>query len=266
MKNKNLLAEQSLRSNFSTDFYASVESSFGSITEHTIFLAKYIVRKFSPCSSKDSLLDIGSGPGFTVEKLLNNYQSVIAIDPNDFYLIYYERLKLNSNFDYILGNFENIDFFKKFTTILCSHVLYHVPQIEWGSFVLKISNLLETNGSALLTLVAPKGPFHELCYEINPRYSNSSILCSVLENLGIHYEKQLIKAQFREKDKQKYANLVSMFAIDDCFNPSEYLALSDARKKEIESLISDFIDKSYSKKLDSYFLETKEEYIVIKKS
>lgn len=255
-----------LLSNFSTEFYASIESRFGNITDHTSFVAEFVRTHLLSDKRQNSLLDIGAGPALILKKLLIYFKKVLAVDPNVFYLPYYKQLKENSDFDYIIGNFENIDFFTNFSVILCSHVLYHVPQQEWGHFISKILSLLETNGCALITLVAPIGNFHELCNKLNSHYSNSSVLCSILENLGISFKKQMVTAQYQESDRQKYTNLVSMFAIDDCFLPHEYSTLQHHEKKEVEILISDFVDMSYCKKFDLYLLNTKEEYITIMKS
>lgn len=250
---------------FSDEFYLAVESSFEEITEHTLFLANYIINTFHPNPEKDSFLDIGCGPAFVSKKLSNHFLSITGIDPNKTYVPYYKELNKRTNFNYIIDTFEDCKIIPMHSYILCSHALYHIPQCEWKIFILKALSLLEVSGKALITLVSSTGAFHSLCYSINNKYSNSSVLCNILDELNIPYERQPVTSEYVEKSREKYSHLIRLFAITDCYQPHEYNQLSDSEKNRIEILLDAFIDQTYCKNIAAYKLITEEEYIIISK-
>ena len=213
----NFVKNPVLQSNFSAAEYAQIESEFNSITDHIDILCRYIEKKILPCINKRNFLDIGAGPGFIARELLGHFDETIALDPNNCYASYYSDSETHNKLRFINRNFEFVNFSHKFDFILCSHVLYHVPQSQWSMFVKKILKLLAKKGNALFTLVATRGKFHALCEQVNHKYSNSQLLTSILKEIGVDYKTSKVISSYFHKDVQDFTNLLRMFVIDDCF-------------------------------------------------
>ncbi len=244
-----------LQSNVTCATYAQVEETFAECTDHVANLIEYAANVFRPKAGQDSsLLDIGAGPGFVAGALTKIFGSVTALDPNKDYIPSYQKLAKNSTFQYVIGNFQDVEFDRKYSNILCSHMLYHVPQIQWGPLLLKMQQLLDIDGSGLILLTAPEGRFHTLCSVINPNYSHSGVLCTTLKKNKIDYSVEFETSTYREPDRQKFSDLVHIFAIDDCYLPEEYNALSKGKKLDIEDHIEHFIDSCFNHEQAAYEL------------
>jgi len=256
-----LLENPVLKSNFSTTEYATIESGFSSVTNHIGILSQYIQKKILPHINKGSFLDIGAGPGFIARELLSHFNEAIALDPNDCYESYYSSSDAFDKLRFVNKNFESADFNKQFDFILCSHVLYHVPQNYWSVFIQKILKLLSKKGKALLTLVAARGQFHDLCDQINHNYSNSQVLKSILKEIGVDYKTSKIRSSYFYKDVQEITNLLKMFVIDDCFLPEEYASLPDREVIAIDQRIAKFVDNCYDQEKNLYTFQIDEDYL-----
>ncbi len=258
---KNFSETSALKSNFSPDAYASIEKQFNSVTSHVRTLCEHIQKRIVPYIDNKRFLDIGAGPGFVIHELLDYFNTVVAVDPNDSYASCYSTLSLVDKFTIINKNFESVNFNKKFDFILCSHVLYHVPQNDWSVFIDKIIQLLSPKGRALLTLVAPRGEFHHLCNQINDKYSNSQVLQARLNDIGLKYKISKVRNSYFYKSIYEITNLLRMFVIDDCFLPEEYSSLGQDKIVAIDQQIGKFVDKCYESEKDIYTFEIEEDYI-----
>jgi 2-polyprenyl-3-methyl-5-hydroxy-6-metoxy-1,4-benzoquinol methylase len=240
-------------SNFSKRTYADVENRLAECSDHIKSLINYTKNIFDlqNCEKK-SFLDIGSGPGFIARALNEFFGEVTVVDPNSDYISNYEELSKNSKFQYIIGNFQDIEFNKKYNNILCSHMLYHVPKNEWKCLLLKMKQLLELDGSALILLVSPQGSFHELCTKINANFSHSGVLCATLKDAKIEHSVEYEKNIYTETNRKNFSDLVHIFAIDDCYLPEEYKNLSIAKKLEIENLIESYINSCFIHEKGTY--------------
>lgn len=254
---------QALASNFSDQTYADVESTFADCSDHVKTLVQHSLEVFRPKRSRSTLLDIGAGPGFAAKALQDKFRAVTVVDPNTDYLPYYKKLSGNPTFRYIIGNFQKIEFPHTYSNILCSHMLYHVPQSQWGSFLLKMQDLMDPKGTGLILLTSPKGRFHELCNKINPNYSHSGVLCQVLNRSKIPFAIEYEKSTYSEPDRQKFSDLVHIFAIDDCYLPQDYQKLSRGRKMDIESMVDGFIDSCFDHDSGLYRLHQHSAMVVI---
>ena len=231
-------AEQILVSNFNESEYESVERVFANNTGYIDHLVDFIDMNFiSEGSPKESFLDIGPGPATVTDRLSKFFRSTTVIDPNkSFAPIYKEK-----GFNMYIDNFQNVDINTQFDLILCSHVLYHVPQEQWNSFLRKLNRLLNSQGKALVVLVAPKGKSHALRSSINSDYSNSEKVEKALKELNISYELILVQSIFKVSSYDDFRALVRLFTIDDCYLPQNYLILSDQEKKLIDQKIDNYI-------------------------
>lgn len=258
-----LREESDLLSSFSAAEYAKIESGFTSATNHIDVLCLFIQKNILPNIKRGSFLDIGAGPGFVTRKLKGYFNETIALDPNNYYADNYFISDDINNLRFVNKSFESVNFDQKFNFILCSHVLYHIPQSQWTTLIEKILKVLEKKGKALLTLVAPRGPFHDLCNQINPNYSNSKELKSILKTLNIDYNAAEIKTSYFYKNMHEFVSLMRMFVIDDCFLPEEYACIPEREIKTINQKIRNFVHDCYDKKNNLFSIQIDEDYMLL---
>lgn len=249
-----LNSEQFLVSNFNEKEYASVERIFANNTGHIDNLADFVHR----LELSGSFLDIGAGPAAITERLSHDFSSTFVVEPNrEFASIYQAK-----QFKYHIGNFQDIKIEGTYDFVLCSHVLYHVPQKEWAPFLKKMHGLLNPNGKGLVLMVAPTGKWHALRSSINPHYSCSSQVEKALQQENIAYELMPIQSVFKVEDYEDFRALVRLFTIEDCYLPEEYSALTVAEKKAIDDRIDAFISNCEQPD-GSYIFMDEDMYIVL---
>lgn len=228
-----LADEQSLVSNFTEKEYASVERIFSNNTGHIDNLADFVRN----LELSGSFLDLGAGPATITERLSYYFSSTTVLEPNrEFVPIYQVK-----QFKYYIGNFQVTKIEGTYDLILCSHVLYHVPQKEWAPYLKKMHSLLNPNGKGLVVMVAPTGKWHALRSSINPNYSCSAQVEKALQQENISYELVPNQSVFKIENYEDFRALVRLFTIDDCYLPEEYNDLTVAEKKAIDDKIDAFI-------------------------
>ncbi len=259
--NIHLNAEQILVSNFNESEYQSVERIFANNTGHIDHLVDFICENILPPSqSKESFLDIGAGPATITSRLAKFFESTTVIDPNKAFAPLYRE----KGFITYVGNFQDILVNRKYDVVLCSHVLYHVPYTEWASFLKKLYGSIRSGGKGLISMVAPKGKWHELRSSLNPNYSNSDKVEKALKEQGISYDLIPIQSIFRVKNYEDFRALVRLFTLDDCYFPDEYQSLSDHEKELIDQRIEKYI-VTCKQSDDSYEFIDEDAYILIHK-
>lgn len=104
----------------------------------------------------NTVLDIGAGSLEHSEVFVNNNKIVDICDYGN--SIYYKKRKtIEEKIDNIyIGDFNKINFGKKYDAIWCSHILEH--QLNVNTFLKKINNLLK-EGGYLSIIVPPRKPF-----------------------------------------------------------------------------------------------------------
>lgn len=233
-----LTAEAILISNFSESEYESVERVFANNTGHIDKLVDFIDSTIQlEGQLKESFLDIGAGPATITDRLSKFFKSTTVIEPNRAY----ESLYQDKGFAFYIDNFQDAAIDEKFDFVLCSHVLYHVPHSQWPSFVKKVEGLIRLGGKGLVSLVAPKGPLHELRSSINPDYSNSGKVEAALKEENIPYDLFFVQSLFTVPSYEDFRALVRLFTIDDCYLPQDYRTLSDSEKALIDEKIDNYI-------------------------
>lgn len=258
---QNTIPNQLLVSNFTETEYEKIERVFTKNTGHITSLVNFVKYKIIPLiNSKKSFLDIGSGPATITKPLSQFFETTSVVEPNRAY----ESLYQENNFTAYIANFQDIALPKNFDVVLCSHVLYHIPQHEWVSYLKKMHQTINAGGKGIVTLVAPRGKWHELRASINPEYSNSGKVEKVLKELNIPYELTAHQSVFKVENYEDFRALAHVFVIDDCYLPHEYSKLSDSEKLIIEQKIEDFITTCRQPD-GSYLFVDEDDYIVMHK-
>ncbi len=256
-------SKKKFSSNFSKQEYFNIEKELDSTSNHIDLLSSYVEHYILPeIEHCRNFLDIGAGPGHLFKRISKYFETGTLIDPNEDYQSFYNALETKHNVNAVIGNFQETDLFTTYSFILCSHVLYHVSQSNWPSFLDKMKNLLSHDGVAMVTMVAPNGQFHELCYSIKQNYSNSAEVIKCVHTKGYAFRSSRVKSIYKFNNKKKILSLMKLFVIDDCFTPEEYKLISPKQKKLIEQKIENFVDKN--KKNDNrYEFTLEEDYITI---
>ena len=96
----------------------------------------------------ETVLDIGSGAGEHANILHNYGKKVTALDLGS--SVYAKEKSEITYYDFINGNFYNLDAEKKYDCIWASHVLEHQPNP--GEFIQKCISLLNQNGILAITV------------------------------------------------------------------------------------------------------------------
>jgi 2-polyprenyl-3-methyl-5-hydroxy-6-metoxy-1,4-benzoquinol methylase len=257
----NLNSEQILISNFDENEYQRVEKVFANNQGHIDYLVDFIssnlITKGEP---QGSFLDIGPGPATITERLSKFFKTTTVIEPNKVFAPIFD----DKGFVSYLANFQDITINLQYDIVLCSHVLYHVPQTEWAPFLEKLHGLIRSGGYGVVTMVAPAGKRHALMLSINPDYSNGEKVAKALKELNIPYELVRVQSTFNVPDYEDFRALVRLFTIDDCYLPETYRALSDSEKKSIEQKIDDYI-VTCKQSDGSYAFLDEDVYILIRK-
>lgn len=141
-----LNGEQILVSNFNESEYENVERIFANNIGYIDHLVDFIYTTvLSEEQSRESFLDIGAGPATITNRLSKFFKSTTVIEPNKAFASVYE----GKGFISYIGNFQDITINQEYDFILCSHVLYHVPHVEWASFLKKLYALIRSGGKGV---------------------------------------------------------------------------------------------------------------------
>jgi len=226
-----MASDAKVSSNFTEDYYANVYQHFIEHSTHVDIVTTVIKTQVWPLlRSTRSYLDIGAGPAHITKLLAPHFTRISIVEPNvEFYKALYEQ-HLERDVTLSQVPFQEFQSKDPFDFVLCSHMLYHLPQAEWESLLAKIHNLLEPHGIAVIILAAKRGGFHGLCQQLNPEYSNSEKVCQILNKLQIKYQVIPISTKFVSNEEKKFNYLVKLFALDDCFLPDQYEALPKQKK------------------------------------
>lgn len=104
----------------------------------------------------ESFLDIGAGNGILTLPLAKTFRRVVAVEPNP---ILAANLKSRAPELHVLQDtWQNVDMGSAlFDFILCSHVLYHLPEAEWMRQIDHMYEHLRPGGQMALILQSPLG-------------------------------------------------------------------------------------------------------------
>ncbi len=256
-----ILAMQTiLNSNFTETEYEKVERVFANNASHIDNHVHFIGDVLLKGQQKEAFLDIGPGPATITDRLSKFFKSTSVVEPNRAFAPLYT----SKGFIYYHDNFQKVNIDRNYDLILCSHVLYHVPQEEWRLFLKKMVQMIGLDGKAVITMNTPTGKFHGLCDSINPDYRHSRKVESVLQDLQISYDLIPIQSCFTVQNYDDFRALIRLFALEDCFYPHEYLALSDCDKACIEQKIEEYVAACLQPD-NSYEFYAEEAHIVIHK-
>lgn len=245
--------------------------NFDKIANHVTFQAQYIAQLFQPSKESSSLLDIGSGPGLIAKELLPYYKEITTLDCDPYLQPYLLSLSKRCNFSYIQEKIQIASFAKKYTTVLCAHTMYYIPQSDWKLCINKMLNALEPGGSILIIQTAPEGPMHEMRVHINPNYPHSGYLQKLLKSMNLNYSTETFIMQHPQPSRQALKDIIHMYIVDSCYTPMGFTTediynnLPKEVKRQIDYTVNGFVSGCYNIEENKYILKEVIDYIKIDK-
>ena len=108
---------------------------------------------FSGYPEDSRAIDWGAGSGDLTALLLEHFKHVYAVEPNevmcDLITARYPSAKV------ITSSMIDVSPSEKFDVGVLSHVLYHVPDYKWGSYIMHAARFLTEQGVLIVTLKNP---------------------------------------------------------------------------------------------------------------
>ena len=170
----------SLLDPFCDENYCKVEYTFINCSSYPEKIKKALEAEIKE-SSKSSFLDIGAGPALLTRSIGKAYEKSTVVEPNPKYESSYQNLGV----EYFLDTFERVRLEDKYDFIFCSHMLYHVPQLEWPIVINKMDKLRKKGGRIAVTLVADHGPWYSFKKRFNKLTVHAGLLKNVLDEQPI---------------------------------------------------------------------------------
>ena len=111
----------------------------------------------------EDALDIGTGPGLITKPLYDASKSLTLIEMDAGYADTLRKKFPKANLR--VGSFLDFNFRHEFDVILCSHVLYYVPEDRWLEIFKKFISWLREGGRVLCVINIDKGDWWKVVNE-----------------------------------------------------------------------------------------------------
>jgi SAM-dependent methyltransferase len=247
----------SLLDPFCDENYCKVEYTFINCSSYPEKIKKALEAEIKE-SSKSSFLDIGAGPALLTRSIGKAYEKSTVVEPNPKYESSYQNLGV----EYFLDTFERVRLEDKYDFIFCSHMLYHVPQLEWPIVINKMDKLRKKGGRIAVTLVADHGPWYSFKKRFNKLTVHAGLLKNVLDNLNISYKTIPVTSSVRTRNPIQLKELVNVFAIGDNITPQMYASMTFEEKINLDQQLESIIEECKVRK-NYYELVMEDECLVI---
>lgn len=223
-----------MRITMSPQDYATAFHLLSSTSKHHLQIAGVIEERVLPhLPAQPSLLDVGAGPGKIAEVLAPHLGAVTLVEPNR------EQLAGFSLGEATIfpGTFEDFSPPGQYDIVLCSHMLYHVPQAQWGAFVDRLLSLVRPGGYCVIVLGADRGQNYEMHRDFTGSVIDSSRLLLLLEERQIPFEVAATRNSYTAQHLDDMVTLCRFFVLEDCFTPDQLAALTDEEAGALEAKI-----------------------------
>ncbi|NPU85500.1 MAG: class I SAM-dependent methyltransferase [Syntrophaceae bacterium] len=156
---KNIYRDPSIEMEEDGEYLRQLSLFVQSCTEKGIELVK-IGELIADLNQRRSFLDIGAGGGDLTIPVSSSFESTTVVEPNE---LQAHRLRRRCpTFRVINDRWDNVDLgAERFEFILCSHVLYYVPEGTWLATIEKMHDHLEPGGRIAIVIQSPIGEVAE---------------------------------------------------------------------------------------------------------
>jgi protein-L-isoaspartate O-methyltransferase len=137
-----------------TPEYHQVFAKFLAHTDQKRKAFDWIRREVEKLPARSTLIDVGAGNGELTARLMPSFERVIAIEPNP--SLGAELRAVCPTAEVISTQFMDAIVPAKANFILCSHVFYYIPRVEWEVSLQRLITWLESGGVLAITIQNPQ--------------------------------------------------------------------------------------------------------------
>lgn len=182
---------------------------------------------------RPSLLDVGAGPGTVTRRLAPRFGAVTLLEPNRAQLGAFQL----EGARIVHTTLEGYDSPERYDVVLCSHVMYHVPLADWGSFVDRLLARVKPGGFCVIVLGAARGQNYELHRDFTRTVISSAQLLDTLEQKRLPHDVVPTENDFRAATLEEMLTLCRFFVLEDCLTAEKLAALSADETRQLEEKI-----------------------------
>lgn len=156
---KNISRDPSIEMEEDGEYQRQLAVFVQSCTEKGIELVK-IGELIAGLPQRRSFLDIGAGGGDLTLPISSSFEATTVVEPNP---LQAQRLQRRCpGFRVVSDHWDRVDLgSERFDFILCSHVLYYIPEGAWLTTIEKMHTHLESGGCIAIVIQSPMGEVAE---------------------------------------------------------------------------------------------------------
>jgi Methyltransferase domain len=170
------------------DHYAAVEPAYAlsyrtflTTTDQKRTAASALQARVSQLKQRRLLVDVGAGDGIITGELMQWFDKTILIEPNP---AFQESLKKSCIAAELWGaGLFDVPVLVGADMVVCSHVLFHIPDLLWISAICKMLSWLAPSGLLVVLLQAPETEYRELLEYFGCRLGNLRTLARALHSV-----------------------------------------------------------------------------------
>lgn len=218
-------------------------------------LINRILAELSPRRER-SLLDIGAGDGSITQKLMSHFTKVDAIDRLNHSVYFLESLGITTE----NGLWEDYKSEESYDVVLACHVMYYFPTREWVPEMMRMRQLLKSNGKLFVIVNSQEGgyadfldSFYQMVHGNSLEQPHSLELSLKLQEEGVDVSLDTIESEVTFENRRHYLALCK-FLLDYDFSDDNPI------KSELERYFSTLPIRGGRRRM-----QIKEDFIVIGK-
>jgi len=171
----------------------------------------------------NSLLDIGAGDGSITQKLMPYFDDITAIDRLDSNIYFLRSLGIEA--EKCLWEIYQTN--KLYDIILASHIIYHFPTKNWTKEIMRMEEILNSNGKMFIIINSQDGEFADFSKYFYPKIHkkqleliSSNEIISNLRKQGTNVTNTPLESEVIFENKTHFLSLCK-FLLDYDFDENE---------------------------------------------
>jgi hypothetical protein len=187
-----------------TPEYHAVFAKFLAHTDQKENAFKWIRGEVESLPACSTLIDVGAGNGELTARLTPSFERVIAIEPSP--SLGAELRVACPTAEVISTPFMDPIVASKANFILCSHVFYYIPRVEWEASLCRLITWLEVGGVLAVTIQNPQTDCMQMVRHFISRPHDLGELCRTVGELkaGVDFDARVetVPAHIEAEDLQ----------------------------------------------------------------
>lgn len=187
-----------------TPEYRQVFANFLAHTDQKKNAFDWIRREVERLPARSHMIDVGAGGGELTARLAPFFERVIAIEPNPSLAA---EFRVNCPAAEVISTpFMDANVKAKANFILCSHVFYYIPRVEWEASLHRLITWLDVGGIRAVTIQNPRTDCMQMVRHFIGSPHDLSELCQTVGELkaGVDFDARVetVPAHIQTEDFQ----------------------------------------------------------------